>query len=111
DLSIAAVIGHSVPLEIWSNVSGRGHTDLWNTVEQAVGARLVLPASDGLSVTFTHALVREALYDGILPPLRRNLHQQIAEALIATGAPDADAVAHHLQRASDPRAAEWLILA
>jgi DNA-binding CsgD family transcriptional regulator len=60
-------------------------------------------------VRFAHALIREALYESVLPPRRRDQHRQIAEALIAQGsAPDPDAVAYHLSQAGDPRAVLWL---
>ena len=72
---------------------------------------LVDLSSDGRGLAFRHALIREALYEEILPPRRRILHRQVAGALLETDAPEPDAVAHHLQRAGDPRAGEWLIKA
>ena len=67
---------------------------------------------DGAGVRFAHALVREALYEAIpLPSAGGRSHRRAAEALLAAPAPDPDAVADHLQRAGDPRAAEWLIQA
>ncbi len=78
-------------------------------VEQAVEARIIDATADGLAVRFTHALIREALYDGVLPPRRRVWHRQIGEALLAQGtAPDPDAVAYHFIQAVDRRAVAWL---
>ncbi|MGN6812164.1 MAG: LuxR C-terminal-related transcriptional regulator, partial [Thermomicrobiales bacterium] len=60
---------------------------------------------------FAHALVREALYDGILVSRRRRIHLRVAESLLDTTSPDPDMVAYHLQRAGDPRAVSWLLQA
>jgi DNA-binding CsgD family transcriptional regulator len=78
-------------------------------VERAVKANIVHATADGLAVRFTHALIREALYDGVVPPRRRVWHRQIGEALLAQEmAPDPDTVAYHLNQAGDRRAVAWL---
>ncbi len=110
-LSLAAVIGQEVPLDLWRSVSGLEEDALLEIVERAVDAHFLDATRDGTRVRFVHALSREALYEGVLPPRRRILHRQVAEALIAMSAPDPDAVAYHLRQAGDPRAWEWLIRA
>jgi DNA-binding CsgD family transcriptional regulator len=110
-LAIAAVIGQEVPLTLWSEVADLGEEALLATVEQAIQAHLLEADRDGTRVHFVHALTREALYEGILPPRRRAWHRRVAESLIAGALPDPDAVAFHLQEAGDPRAWEWLIKA
>jgi DNA-binding CsgD family transcriptional regulator len=110
-LAIAAVIGQEVPLTLWAEVAGLDAEALLEIVEQAVEAHLLAAERDGARVRFVHALTREALYEGVLPPRRRLWHQQVAEALIAGSSPDPDAVAYHLQQAGDPRAWEWLVQA
>ncbi len=108
-LTVAAVIGQVVPLALWAAVGETTEESLLPLVERAVEARVIVAAPDGLTVRFAHALIREALYEGVLPPRRRVWHRQIAEALLAQGtAPDPDAVAYHLSQASDPRAVVWL---
>ena len=67
------------------------------------------PGSDGDEVGFAHALVREVLYEGILPPRRRVWHRRVAEVLADVPGVDPDAVADHFQRAGDPRAIDWLV--
>ena len=84
---------------------------LLDAVERAAAAHLLAASPDGASVRFAHALVREALYEGVLPPRRRGWHRRVAEALLAGRAPDPDAVAYHFQRAGDPRAVAWLVAA
>lgn len=108
-LAVAAVIGQVAPLGLWATVVETTEESLLPLVEQAVEARIVDATADGLAVRFTHALIREALYDGILPPRRRVWHRRIGEALLAQSAsPDPDAVAYHLNQAGDRRAVDWL---
>lgn len=110
-LSVAAVIGEEVPLSLWSTVSELSEESLLEVVETVVEAGLLKALSSGEAVRFAHALIRETLYKGLFPPRRRAWHRRVVEALLALPAPDPDTVAYHLQRAGDPRAAEWLIRA
>jgi DNA-binding CsgD family transcriptional regulator len=110
-LSVAAVIGQDVPLALWNAVGAVAEDELLDLIEAAVEARLLEASADGAAVRFAHALVREALYDSLLAPRRRVQHRRVAEALLAAPAGDPDAIAYHLQRAGDRRAAEWLIQA
>ena len=108
-LAIAAVIGQEVPLRLWSAVSDADDDTLLDVIERAVEARIVEATADG--ARFAHALIREALYEGMLPLRRRQWHLRAGEALAAQPSPDPDAVAHHLRQAGDPRAAAWLLRA
>ena len=110
-LAMAAVIGQEVPLALWAEVADLDEEALLTIVEQAVDAHLLEAEPDGKRVRFVHALTREALYEGILPPRRRLWHRRVGEALMAGAHPDPDAVAYHFQQAGDPRAWEWLVAA
>jgi DNA-binding NarL/FixJ family response regulator len=110
-LEIASVIGHEVPLGAWSTVAEIEEEALLEVIEPAVAAKVLVPTGDGEAVAFAHALIREAIYDGILPPRRRAWHRAAAEALASLPNPDPDAVGHHFARAGDPRASEWLVRA
>jgi DNA-binding CsgD family transcriptional regulator len=110
-LEIAAVIGQDVPLALWSVVSGRTEEDLSLIVGRAIDAHLLEDARDGSRLRFTHALVREALYEGIRLPQRRSLHRSVAEALMARQGVEPDTIAYHLREAGDSRAIEWYIRA
>ncbi len=110
-LAIAAIIGQRVPLALWAATAGVPEDALIDAIEEGAGARLLEAGDGGTDVRFVHALIREALYEGLLPPRRRGWHRRAAEALMASPSPDPDAVASHLQQAGDPRAAEWLIRA
>jgi DNA-binding CsgD family transcriptional regulator/tetratricopeptide (TPR) repeat protein len=111
-LAVGAVIGQVVPLALWATVAATTEGVLLPLVEQAIEARVLDATPDGLAVRFAHALIREALYEGVLPPRRRGWHRQIGEVLVVQDqAPDPDVVAHHFGQAGDPRAAAWLMRA
>lgn len=107
-LAIAAVIGQIVPLNVWESVSGVSGHELLDVVERAIDARVLDATPDGTSVAFTHALIRDSLYDSVLPPRRRMWHRQIGDVLASRVAADPDHVAYHFQQAGDLRAVEWL---
>ncbi|MHB8646217.1 MAG: AAA family ATPase [Thermomicrobiales bacterium] len=110
-LAIAAVIGQEVPLDLWATVAESDEDALLETIERGVEARLLEESPDGTRVRFVHALIREALYEGIPGIRRRRMHRQVGEALVATVNPDPDAVAYHFQQAGDARAVTWLVSA
>jgi DNA-binding CsgD family transcriptional regulator/tetratricopeptide (TPR) repeat protein len=110
-LAMAAVIGQDVPLALWAEVADLEEGALLTIVERAVNAHLLEADSNGRHVRFVHALTREALYAGVLPPRRRLWHLQVGEALAASARSDPDAVAYHFQHAGDPRASVWLVKA
>ncbi len=107
-LGAAAVIGQEVPFAIWATVGGTDEETLTGIVAQAATARLMEETADGTGARFLHALVREALYEGLLPSRRRRLHHTVGETLAALPDPDADAVAHHFRVVGDARTASWL---
>jgi tetratricopeptide (TPR) repeat protein len=110
-LQAAAVIGHEVPVELWMEVSGADEMRLAETLERAVEARLVEELRGGERFRFTHALIRETLYEGLVSIRRRSWHRRIAEALEHDPRPDPDLVAHHYVQLNDPRAVAWLVRA
>jgi DNA-binding CsgD family transcriptional regulator len=108
-LAAAAVIGHEVPLAVWASAGATDEAGVLVAAERGLESRLLVEASGSEHVQFAHALIREALYEGIPAIRRRQIHLRIADALIAAPGPDPDAVAHHLQQATDPRAVTWLL--
>jgi DNA-binding NarL/FixJ family response regulator len=110
-LSMAAVIGEEVPLDLWAEVAALSQDEQLAIVEQATVTHLLEANRDGAGVRFVHALTRDALYESILPPRRRIWHRAVADALVARPQPDPDAVAHHLSRAGDDRAPAWFVRA
>ena len=98
-LTVAAMIGQEVPLALWAKVSGIGEEALLDVVERAVEAHLLVETPEGTRARFVHALIREVLYEGVLPSRRRIWHRRVAEALMTTPSPDPDAVAYHFRQA------------
>ena len=80
-LRIAAVGGTRVPHELLAMVAGEPDTALTGLLRTAVEHHIltVAPATGGY--LFRHALLREVLYDDLLPGERRALHTAFAAAL------------------------------
>jgi len=110
-LGAAAVIGQEVPFAVWAMVASVDEDDLAGITEHAATARLMEETAEGTGGRFLHALIREALYEGLLPSRRRRLHRAAGEALAALPDPDAEAVAHHFRVIADVRTADWLVKA
>jgi DNA-binding SARP family transcriptional activator/tetratricopeptide (TPR) repeat protein len=85
-------------------------------LDEVLRARLLRPASTARRFEFSHALVREAVYDELNVLRRARLHRRAAEALTALGeARHLDEIATHLFEAASTadaqRAAETLVRA
>ncbi|MHB8644965.1 MAG: helix-turn-helix transcriptional regulator [Thermomicrobiales bacterium] len=110
-LAVAAVIGQEVSFAVWATAVGQDEATLLETVEQATAAHLIDAIADGSGVRFVHALIRQALYEGIVPLRRRRIHGQVGDALAAMPNADPNAVAYHFQQAGDAQAIAWLVKA
>jgi DNA-binding CsgD family transcriptional regulator len=110
-LAVAAVIGQRVAFDVWQAVGKTDEEALLNVVAKAEAAHILIETADGQGAAFTHALIREALYDGTRPTQRRQWHEAVGELLAATPGAEPDAVAYHLRQAGDARAVDWLIRA
>ncbi|AQZ69429.1 Putative LuxR-family transcriptional regulator [[Actinomadura] parvosata subsp. kistnae] len=77
-LRIAAVAGRTTPHDVLRAVAGLDDLALDEALRPVVRARLLLVDGDGY--TFRHALIRDAVYDDLLPGERRRLHARCAEA-------------------------------
>ena len=112
--NIVAVAGRPVEHDLLSAVAGTPEPDLLSAVREAVSANLLVPQRVGEDegYGFRHSLLREAVYEDLLPGERRAIHRRLAEAL--TGGP-ADAIgrdaggwaelAHHWAAARDDQRA------
>ena len=107
-LEAASVIGETVAVDLWQSVSRTDEHSLADAVAQAMDAHLIEECSNAESVRFTHALIREVLYDRIPAPRKRSLHRTIGDALVERPGGDADAIAFHFHHGGDNRAVEWL---
>jgi class 3 adenylate cyclase/tetratricopeptide (TPR) repeat protein len=102
-LRAAAVVGPEFETELLARLLETPLEEAEDALARAVSARLIdePQGSSGLR-RFTHPLIRETLYTGLVPPRRRELHGAVAAALEALHASDPDppfpALAHHFDR-------------
>jgi tetratricopeptide (TPR) repeat protein len=101
-LSAAAVIGREFGVEILRDVVRtmvpQSSEDLLALLDEACAAGVVAPVTATRDrYAFSHALIREALYDGLGSAERADLHRRVGESLVAraTGESDAAELAHH----------------
>ena len=80
-LRIAAVAGRTIDHALLSWVSDRSESDLNRALRDAVDSYLLSHDSSTAGYSFRHALLREAIYENLLPGERRTLHLQLARAL------------------------------
>jgi DNA-binding NarL/FixJ family response regulator len=80
-LANAAAIGRTFGADVLAQVDGGAEEPLSAALEEALAATVIEPSAEPGWFQFSHALVRETLYDEI-PPLRRTrLHLRIGAAL------------------------------
>ncbi|MEA2166828.1 MAG: hypothetical protein QOF76_128, partial [Solirubrobacteraceae bacterium] len=111
----AAVLGREFDVAALEALGDRSELELVEALEEALDARLVREASQAGRYRFSHALVRETLYQEQSALRRQAHHRNAAQALeqLYAGSLDAHAaeLAHHLLEAGprgDPRkAAEY----
>ena len=103
-LTVASVLGREFDAEVVGGVAGLPHDGLVEAFDEAVAARVVTEASTPGQLRFSHALVREVLYDDLSPSRRVSLHQRTGEVLEALYAGNLDPhlaeLAHHFTEAT-----------
>jgi hypothetical protein len=103
-LTLAAALGSDFRLGTLAAVATHEHEDdLIGSIERAVAAGLVVEDHEEVDrFSFSHALVRETLYDRPIASRRLRLHLRIAKALEATPLPVHPAeMAHHYFQARE----------
>ena len=104
-LELASVIGREFSFELLLQTSGLPRADALGTIGRLSALRLVDPAGFGLGpYRFTHALVRETVYQDLLPAERSDLHRRVGHAIEARHTADLDGhldqLAHHFSQAA-----------
>jgi predicted ATPase/DNA-binding SARP family transcriptional activator len=104
-LRVAAVIGRDFDGSLLEHVLGFDDDEFLSALEQVLAAGLVAEAAGAPgSYSFSHALIRETLYEGISGARQARMHRAVGAALEQEGAEDhLAALAHHFTRTSDPQ--------
>ncbi len=105
-LSTAAVIGREFHLETMEVVSGLPRGALLDAVDEATASRVVEPVPGTRTFRrFSHAVIRDVLYDALPSAELRRLHTRVGRALETVYGPEAEAqsaeLAHHFCRAAE----------
>ncbi|MGH8971717.1 MAG: ATP-binding protein [Acidimicrobiia bacterium] len=108
-LQSAAVIGPEFEVAVLAAAASFAEDALVGTLEEAVTSRLVVEVPGRAPrYRFSHALVRETLYEAITAARRVAVHRRVAAAIEAVHCDDLDdhlpALAHHWARAASPDA-------
>jgi len=104
-LTLASVLGREFGLNVLERKSGRSGDELLEVLDEAVVARVVIEVPAALGrLRFSHALIRDALYEALTPRRRVQLHREIGEALEVLYAEDTGPhlaeLAHHFCEAA-----------
>ena len=98
-LVVAAAFEGAFRFEMVADLAGLSEDAGLDALEEAVGARILEPSGDSETYAFTHAVIRHALYDEVVPSRRSRLHRRVAEALEAASRPASAAeIAAHYHR-------------
>lgn len=112
-LSLASVIGREFDLDVLIRVSQLSEDEVVEALETAVAARIVDEIPRAIDrYGFSHALVRDAMYEGLSATRRTRLHRTVAETIEALHAddvaPHAAELAYHLSEAGPASAPQAL---
>ena len=83
-LRVAAVIGRDVDAALLERVVLQAEEEFLGALEEALAAGLLVEADDQPGAyLFSHALIRETLYEGMSVPRRARIHKRVGEAIEA----------------------------
>ena len=105
-LTLASTMTGGFTWDVLKAISGEDEAKLLDLLDEALGAQLVHERKGDQAGTydFTHALIRQTLYEELSTPRRVLLHRQIGEALeklyAANPEPHLAELAHHFFQAA-----------
>jgi hypothetical protein len=107
---VASVIGRDFDVSLLEQLVPLEEEEFLNSLEQALSAGLVLESPDDTGrYSFSHTLIREALYEGMSSARRARIHRRVGEALERARRASVTILAHHFTRAASPEDAEKAI--
>src|SRR5947209_13099372 len=109
-LRVAAVIGRDFDVALLEQLVPLEEEEFLNSLEQALSAGLLLESPDDTgNYSFSHTLIREALYEGMSSARRARIHRRVGEALEQARKASVTILAHHFTRAASPEDAQKAI--
>jgi tetratricopeptide (TPR) repeat protein len=104
-LTRAAVLGREFDVAALESLTGLRRDELLESLDEAIAARIVIETPGALGrLRFSHALVRDAIYDELSVARRVRLHREAGAALEQRYAGDLEPhlaeLAHHFSRAA-----------
>jgi DNA-binding SARP family transcriptional activator len=113
-LRVGAVIGRDVDAALLERVVVLDEEEFLAALEEALGAELLVESDQKPgSYLFSHALIRETLYESMSAPRRARIHKRVGEAIEAMQGRRRERylpeLAYHFTRAADPEDAEKAI--
>ncbi|HTR11978.1 MAG TPA: adenylate/guanylate cyclase domain-containing protein, partial [Roseiarcus sp.] len=111
-LDIASVIGREFDVETLEAVCGAPRGELIGSLDEAASLELLSEVRGAHGrYSFRHALIRQALYDGLSRGSRRDLHHAVAEAIrsLNTMLEPSAVIAYHYCQATSPDDADLTI--
>ena len=111
-LRVAAVIGRDFDAGLLERVLSLDEDEFLNALDEVLAAGVVVESVPNAgSYAFSHALIRETLYEGMSAPRRARVHGRVGEELEAGGAGERylNALAHHFTRAATADAGQKAI--
>jgi tetratricopeptide (TPR) repeat protein len=102
-LEMAAVFGQEFRLDLLARATEHAREGVLELVEEAIASRLVAFAEPAVDCfVFSHALIRDAVYDAIPLSRRTAMHTRAADAIEASGRVEDSLaeLAHHFLKAS-----------
>lgn len=103
-LALAAVAGSEFSTYLLAQATGIAHEHVFSLLEEAMEARVVVACGTLGTYRFSHALLREALYQQLSTVRRSRFHERIARSILNLHSTEQDlqlsTVAHHFYEAA-----------
>lgn len=103
-LEVAAVIGPTFSLDVAAAIEGLSEEQCDDVIGKVTAAGIVGEGDGPDEFTFTHALIRQTLYDDLSARRRTRLHRNVGEELEQRNEPASVVLGHWLNAGSSDRA-------